>query len=309
MNLDLELSTKEYEKFLLGRLGERFTTIKWGENCDSVKEALTFSEEWLFKNTLDASLHQEMQEYLFKQGFTPKMTILNGKKCSSWTLLESKNPAFEKVKKEFEKSFSSAVSYWEKQAVERIIDFSYSMAWVIDVRVGNRIFREFMVNKLAQYNRDLMFAKNTKLQGENRPYIYYGFTSHMDTVIMSKKSDLSHRIESAEARYAKEYEDWISFFLGASQSQLSYYRYSSVPRKLATYVPVHLVEAYRNFFEKTGIDMSCQAKYLERNYVCIGTWQEGLIPVFLEVPNLVYKNISSNYRINGLYVSFCNFFR
>lgn len=310
MRSNLELSTKELEDFIVKKLNVRLQRILWGENCDSLKEALTFSEEWLFKDNLNPDLALEMQEYLFKEGFVPKRMILNGRRYSSWTLsANSKNDTFRSVRSEYEKSFKEALRFWETKAAEVIVDFSYSLSQVISVNVGNRIYRKYILDKLAQYNRDLIYSKNSKHTDETREYIYYALTKQESIIFLSKRDDFYWQIEQAEYDFVNALGRKIYNFLFEVNRIAYAYRYDRVPRKLVTFVSNQYMQEFKEIFEKGGIEVTLQPKYSERMYAKVGNFENDNVPVFLEIPNLVYRPLMNNESVNRIYMNFCEYYR
>ena len=303
MRSAIKLSREQFEDFIAEKVFSRLKIIVWGENCDSLKEALTFREEWLFGDTLEPTLQAEMAEYLFKEGFCPKKTILNGKKYSTWCFpFNARNTTFARIKAEYASGLNGFLKFCEAKATEVITNFSYSNSEIIYIDVRNRIYRKIIQDKLVEYNRALMVEKNSRYNNDTREYIYYQLTRNEDIIFLSKSGYFYDYIIQAEAKHNAEVISAVHKFLLETNKAIYWCKYGEAPRWLVTFIPSQYIKDFRNIFESVGFEITTLPKHSERYYAPIGVQGDDFVPIFIEISKIDYKPlIQDDFGINKLY--------
>ena len=314
MSSSIEVPVKEFEEFVVTKLRSRLKDIVWGENCYSLKEALTFDEEWFFRDHLSPDYYTAMQDFLFRSKLTPKRVILNGRSSFTWTIpFNIENRPFKEVIELYEASLNEVVKKLYNAANNVLERFIYGIEEAFCVDVRNCLYKNILIDRLTKYNRELIYLRNSSkfvYMGSEREHAYFSLTSKEDAMIISRKPDMYWHIKYAEEQYEKVLLNGVYHFLLEATRIACCCGAGNAPKKLVTYIACQYVREVKDIFETQGFEVYVLPRHSERRYTSVYTPHEGYIPVYFEVPTVLnYSPLMQSDSINLLYKNFCSYYR
>lgn len=280
-----------FEKVILKKYEERISKIQWGENCDTVKQALTLPEEWLVGDIWNETLKEEFLEYLFKEGFVPYTVINARKKTTEWFFpANSENPFFIEIRNAYKAFFDDATRFYQEKAIEVIKYFTENEITVQGYEVSNSIYREALLNNISLYNQTILVTKNSGRYNEQREYLYFTFTQHGNVLFLGKDNNFSEFLFWADDAFNRNFATKTKSFLNYLHHQLTCYAYK--PYKLITYMEKAYYEEFKELMKTIGFQVALMPRYMEKCYLPIGKREEEDIPIYIEVGKLEYRSVS-----------------
>lgn len=297
-----------FERQMMGRLSK----IVWGINCDTLKEALTISGDWLFEAIKDDKEKQELSEYLFQSGALPKVTIISGIKHSTWTIPSDTKKIFtvsmKEIVGEYEKSFFLTLRNMQERIDQDLLSFLHRIENNVGTQIHNRLYRKCLINRIEQYNSFANEANNSlkpNMLKTNR-VLFYQMTKYEDMIYLSKNGLFDTYIETAEARYEKQMKAKIRLFFEDYRVKVSYY--VSRPRFIMTDISVDLAEGFKDYLQKMGFKVAFLPQTSIYAYADLDIKRRAdQIPVFMEVEGEIqFKPYGDDFVVNKSVRDFCN---
>lgn len=315
---DMELSTRDYERIILYKMSERLKMIRWGENCDSLIEALTFAEAWLAEGISSFEEIQKFRDYLISEGFTMKGERLYGKEIISWRFpSKPKNMMFVKILKDFSKSYNNESARLKSKAYEEIVKFIESEEYVRDYSIENSIFKKELLFIVGEYNQHLMREKNTLREGEVEYYLDYRMNKSETAMFISKECEFqgfvtpdgstpdkySVWMEMSEGTYKMLINNVLKLFLCIANSVITGRAYCKVYTKYVISIAPNCFQGLKEAFKPYGIKVSKLPAYPEAEYFNVRKTGAYEIPLYIEV--LKINPQSDEYPVKELQ-AFCD---
>lgn len=293
--MDTAITKRErIEEILANRMMTRLPQIFWGVNCDSVKEALTFPENWLIQDFPETA-KKDVMEYL--------NNAENGFKITKWAIkseLEIKNwmpvnvtGMLREVVIQFQNSFYFATRDMEESAENALIRFlDYRQSLLIE-RTENVLYREILIKKIEECNRSYSLSskrvKNILFLNPDRMKINYALTYSGGYLYASKGGDVSSYVYQQE----RFFNDAVSSFLGIFFSSCNRYFFnkfdtSKNTRYLKVYMPPRCFEVVKNLLAPCGFLMELMPQDADYKYKELGFKIEYNIPVYITLHKVQY---------------------
>ena len=285
----------------------RLPQIIWGLNCNSVTEALTFSENWLLQDFSDTD-KKDVMEYLnnVENGFKiAKLAIKSELAIKEWRLI-SATEAFKEVIAQFQNSFYFATRDMEETAENALIRFlDYRQSLLIE-QTENALYRKILIKKIEECNRSYSLSsrkvKNILFLNPDRMKINYELTYSGGYLYASKGGDVSMYVCQQE-RY---FNEAVGSFLGMFFSSCNRYFFnkfdtSKNTRYLKIFMPPKCFEVLKKLLEPCGFLMELMPQDADRNYKELGFQISYNIPVYVTLHKVkyVYRNeLSEEYNWN-----------
>lgn len=322
MECYIGLSKETLEEFIVNRMYERLKSIFWGKNCETLREAMTFSHEWLLAGVEDPNERKTIADFLFKERFVPKTRDYIGSPNTSWLFPnETKNGNFLRVKRDFEYSQKRFLEEMDVRAKSIILSFDDSSDFSRIVHLDSLLFKKNILERLAEYNQNLMIIRNRDSR-ERREFINYTVVGAGNVLVMykcqdSKRHFFDFRFDDLEKikQNAGGYNFYtvsnkcIKFFDCAIRTFIGI-----IPKKrnklLKYFVEIEYLQDFKNFLDTYGIKVSFLPKYNESQYTNIGTEFGNVLPVYIDVSNFEpVKGNQFNSIVEQKYRQFCMMFK
>ena len=280
-----------YEKVILKKFEERLPQIRWGENCFTVKQALTVAEEWLVGDIWNETLKEGFLEYLFKEGFVPHTVIIARKKNTEWIFpANPKNIFFVDVRNAYKASLDKARRAYEEKAIECIKQFTETEITVQGYDVSNSLYRAALLRNISLYNQTILVTKNSDKYDEKREFLHFTFTSQENILFLGKDDNFSEFIYWSIDIFKHNFATKTKGFLSLLNRYLIFY--GKKQTKLVTYMEKAYYESFKTILKTVGFNVSLLPRFPEKYYFSMGNREDEDIPIYIEVENLEYKPVN-----------------
>lgn len=285
MTENMGLSRIAFENIIFQKTSERLKKIKWGENCHSLINALTYPEDWLFESVRGNENRKRMKSYLFSEGFTLKVARCFGREIATWMFpSKPKRPLFEKIKKDYVDAYETAIHLEKLKAINDVTSFGECDECNKAYSLENSFYRKFFQDKLGDYNQELIRTKNM-LGDDTRKYIDSRVTRQGDAIFLTKNNNFYGWIEQAEAVHDMGFNSSLKLIKLIIRSMIDSRAFSKVPNKYVFGALPSQAEAFKKAFEPYGISITLMPNYPEKEYYRIRETAEYEIDLYLEVVN------------------------
>lgn len=305
--MNITLSKEYFEDFIVKKLNDRLSQISWGINCETLKDALVFYEEWLLGEISEREERKEMEAFLLKEGFSPRKRLQKGKNLSKWYFpFGTDNPKFQEVLKAFERSLEEVRDKCSQKAKAVISKFGEFESYYSAENVENKIYRKILFEKVVEFNRK---AEIRQTLFKSEPIIMYDELCNGNMVILFDDYYYEGLRNFLEDLYDKVFAAEIRGFFTIANMKLSFLKEAPIPKNLVTYIRDEYVHSFKHLFTGLGFEIEYIPKAPEIEYVSIGEKTEGSTALYIEVPKLLYcQCMYGNQELNTMYRIFCGFY-
>lgn len=290
------LSNQWIEEVTFERLKEKLEKhIRWGYNCDSVRNALEFESEWLLGG-FEPYERAQVEEYIIHNGFYQKVFVEAGRKFVIWYLnSNTTNATFQKVVEMYKDSFRQEEKRFEEEIRDLIRKFLNSWYEITVAKTDNNLFRTIITNILAE-------KRNIK----------YSFSFAKDWVILSKTGSFKGFPEN----YNRDYEEGFVFWSGSkfrcAKIDLDFLKLFNkpIPKYLKISVPPCYTQRFKNIFNEVGFRVKFMPElYDEEKYFECDIGEETFTTLWLEAYRVRYSYILGlGPEVNEALKTLCEYF-
>ena len=290
----VDTKKERIEEVLATRMLSRLPQIVWGKNCTTVREALTFPEDWLLQ---DFSLREKNDalEYLgdSENGFKLKWAIKSELKIRRWILPEKPVGVFLEVRVQFENSYYLAVRDLEERVESVLISFLDYRQTLLVERTENILYRELLIKKIEECNKYYSLpakrVKNIWFLNPERMKITYQLTFSGSSLYASKGQDVSRYVCQQEQHFNSTVGSCIgSFFSSCNRYFFNRFDTCKNVKLIKTYMPARCFEVIKNLLSPCGFLLELMPQHSESLYKEISYKIEGDIPVYITLHKVKY---------------------
>lgn len=279
-------------------MSERLKMVRWGENCDSLLEALTFAETWLAEGIRSFEGIQKFRAYLISEGFTMKGERLYGKESMTWYFpSKPKNKMLCKILQDFAKSYNQTMESLKAQAYEYVIDFIESEERSRACSMENTIYKKELLAVIGEYNQILTRSNNTFNEIETRDYLDYRLNKGENALLITKEHDFQG-FDNKENSQEDKYADWVELtgvthkmifdnvikcIVWVFSNMLTYRANNNIYTKYLVGVVPNLAAELVEAFKPYGIVITKMPQHPESEYYVAKNVSEYEISLYFEV--------------------------